>query len=154
MDEEKYSQILIHSWPSGICGSDIHTIDSGWGQVFCRSLKWNSYWSCRIISHLFLSFYFCRPSDYPCVVGHEIVGEVTRVGNKVTKFKVGDRAGVGAQSYACLECGNCKDGFENLCEKHFVSLDGHAVGLSFFALTFPLWNCTLVIDWHLQFQMA
>ncbi|GMF30705.1 unnamed protein product [Phytophthora fragariaefolia] len=38
----------------GICGSDLHTIESGWG-----------------------------PSTYPCVVGHEIVGEVTLAGDKV-----------------------------------------------------------------------
>jgi D-arabinose 1-dehydrogenase-like Zn-dependent alcohol dehydrogenase len=72
----------------GICGSDIHTMDSGWGE-----------------------------SDYPVVVGHEIVGVVTKVGEGVTNLKVGDRAGVGAQAYSCHECNNCKAGIENICEK-------------------------------------
>ncbi|KAL0090173.1 chaperonin 10-like protein [Phycomyces blakesleeanus] len=75
----------------GICGSDIHTIDSGWG-----------------------------PTDYPCVVGHEITGVCTRVGKKVKKVKVGDRIGVGAQSGSCLECENCKNGDENLCSKGMI----------------------------------
>ena len=48
---------------SGICGSDIHTLRSGWGQ-----------------------------SLYPVCVGHEIVGEAIRVGNKVEGgIKKGDR---------------------------------------------------------------
>ncbi|KAG2227375.1 hypothetical protein INT45_004331 [Circinella minor] len=75
----------------GICGSDIHTLDSGWG-----------------------------PTEYPCVVGHEIVGVVTAVGKNVTRFKVGDRAGVGAQCGSCLECDNCKQGQENLCERRAI----------------------------------
>ncbi|KAL0089796.1 chaperonin 10-like protein [Phycomyces blakesleeanus] len=75
----------------GICGSDIHTIDSGWG-----------------------------PTDYPCVVGHEITGICTRVGKKVQKVKVGDRIGVGAQSGSCLKCEDCKSGNENVCMKGIV----------------------------------
>ncbi|KAK9949345.1 hypothetical protein M0R45_004873 [Rubus argutus] len=35
---------------------------------------------------------------YPIVPGHEIVGEVTKVGSSVTKFKVGDIAGVGGMA--------------------------------------------------------
>ncbi|KAG2177400.1 hypothetical protein INT44_007911 [Umbelopsis vinacea] len=70
----------------GICGSDIHTIDSGWG-----------------------------PTNYPCVVGHEITGVCTAVGKNVTHIKVGDRIGVGAQSGSCGQCDDCKSGHENTC---------------------------------------
>jgi D-arabinose 1-dehydrogenase-like Zn-dependent alcohol dehydrogenase len=76
----------------GVCGSDVHTLDESWG-----------------------------PTDYPCVVGHEIVGVVTRVGKNVDNVKPGDRAGVGAQSGSCHECDNCKDGFENTCKGLRVS---------------------------------
>jgi D-arabinose 1-dehydrogenase-like Zn-dependent alcohol dehydrogenase len=38
---------------------------------------------------------------YPIVPGHEIVGIVTEVGSAVTKFKVGERAGVGCMVNSC-----------------------------------------------------
>jgi D-arabinose 1-dehydrogenase-like Zn-dependent alcohol dehydrogenase len=38
-----------------------------------------------------------------------ITGKVTKVGSKVTEFKVGDRAGVGAQVSSCFDCKMCKN---------------------------------------------
>ncbi|KAI9650378.1 hypothetical protein NHQ30_000391 [Ciborinia camelliae] len=74
----------------GICGSDIHTLRSGWGA-----------------------------SDYPVCVGHEIVGKAVRVGSKVKDIKLGDRVGVGAQSGACMnqkgDCEACADGTQQYC---------------------------------------
>jgi len=75
----------------GICGSDIHTLDSGWS-----------------------------PTDYPCVVGHEITGVVIRVGANVKHLKVGDNAGVGAQSGSCGKCEECLNGEENLCSVRWI----------------------------------
>ncbi|KAK3312030.1 chaperonin 10-like protein [Apodospora peruviana] len=81
----------------GICGSDLHTLRSGWG-----------------------------PTNYPCCVGHEIVGTVVRVGSDVKNgLKVGDRVGVGAQSESCLgrkgdECKACASGMENYCPRGHV----------------------------------
>ncbi|KAI9791743.1 MAG: hypothetical protein M1816_003553 [Peltula sp. TS41687] len=75
----------------GICGSDLHTLRSGWGETL-----------------------------YPCCVGHEIVGTAVRVGNKVEGgIKVGDRVGVGAQSASCLrsDCAECSDGLESYCPR-------------------------------------
>ncbi|KAJ5623238.1 hypothetical protein N7490_011843 [Penicillium lividum] len=80
----------------GICGSDMHTLRSGW-----------------------------RPAMYPCCVGHELVGKVVRVGSKVKDIKLGDRVGVGAQSDACQgrqgDCEECASGQENYCSKKLVS---------------------------------
>ncbi|MBB3262204.1 putative zinc-type alcohol dehydrogenase-like protein [Paraburkholderia bannensis] len=59
-------------------------------------------------------------ATYPCVPGHEIVGIVTRVGDAVTKFKVGDRAGVGPLVDSCRTCAPCKEGFEQLCDAGFI----------------------------------
>ncbi|CAM3689589.1 MULTISPECIES: NAD(P)-dependent alcohol dehydrogenase [Tsukamurella] len=73
---------------AGICHSDIHTVRSEWG-----------------------------PARYPVVPGHEIVGEVTAVGSEVTKFAVGDRAGVGCFVDSCRECAACKAGEEQYCER-------------------------------------
>lgn len=47
---------------------------------------------------------------YPQVVGHEVVGEVVKVGDKVKHLKVGDIAGVGAQCDSCLDCTSCNAG--------------------------------------------
>jgi alcohol dehydrogenase (NADP+) len=54
-------------------------------------------------------------ANLPLCVGHEIVGHAIKVGDKVTTVKVGDRVGVGAQIWACLECKNCKSDNENYC---------------------------------------
>jgi alcohol dehydrogenase (NADP+) len=51
------------------------------------------------------------------VGGTEIVGKAIRVGPKVTQVKEGQRVGVGAQSYACLDCRQCKNDNETYCKK-------------------------------------
>lgn len=58
-------------------------------------------------------------TNYPCVVGHEIVGKAVRVGKNVKfqNIKEGDMVGVGAQSDSCMECKMCKAGEENHCPK-------------------------------------
>ncbi|KAF1808541.1 NADPH-dependent medium chain alcohol dehydrogenase [Eremomyces bilateralis CBS 781.70] len=70
----------------GVCGSDVHTITGGWGDVIL-----------------------------PLVVGHEVVGRVLRTGPSVTHCAVGDRVGVGAQVGADLTCDLCKADAENYC---------------------------------------
>lgn len=57
---------------------------------------------------------------YPFVGGHEIAGRVTQVGKNVTKFKIGDYAGIGCIINSCGECENCKHGLEQFCEKGMV----------------------------------
>ena len=68
--------------------SDVHTITGGWGDIIT-----------------------------PLITGHEVVGKVTAVGPKVKDFKVGDRAGVGAQVWSCMDCNRCKNNNENYCKK-------------------------------------
>lgn len=50
----------------------------------------------------------------PQVVGHEISGEIVEVGSKVTKFKVGQRVAVGADS-PCGKCEMCEIGLGTYC---------------------------------------
>lgn len=71
-----------------MCGSDVHTITGGWGEP-----------------------------NLPLCIGHEIIGKAIKVGDKVTTIKVGDRVGVGAQIWACLDCKVCKSDNENYCPK-------------------------------------
>jgi len=73
---------------AGICHSDIHTARDEWGAA-----------------------------NYPLVPGHEIAGTVAEVGAEVTKYKVGDRVGVGCFIDSCRECENCKAGEEQYCLK-------------------------------------
>ncbi|SFC78777.1 uncharacterized zinc-type alcohol dehydrogenase-like protein [Bacillus sp. OV322] len=80
--------ILIEIKFAGICHSDIHTAHGEWG-----------------------------PVNYPLVPGHEIAGIVTDVGANVTKYKVGDRVGVGCMVDSCGECENCSKGEEQYCLK-------------------------------------
>ncbi|PTD11994.1 NADP-dependent alcohol dehydrogenase 6 [Fusarium culmorum] len=73
----------------GVCGSDLHTLRSGWGET-----------------------------PFPCCVGHEIVGKAVKVGKNVKNIKVGDRVGVGAQARSCLreDCIECSAGRVNYCD--------------------------------------
>jgi uncharacterized zinc-type alcohol dehydrogenase-like protein len=56
------------------------------------------------------------PQQYPQVPGHEIAGIVIAVGKNVTKFKVGDKAGVGCMVDSCMKCESCTDGEEQYCD--------------------------------------
>jgi len=56
-------------------------------------------------------------TNYPCVPGHELAGVVTVVGGNVTKYKVGDKVGVGCIVDSCMACSGCGGGEEQLCEK-------------------------------------
>ncbi|OAA73332.1 NADP-dependent alcohol dehydrogenase C [Cordyceps fumosorosea ARSEF 2679] len=71
-----------------ICSSDLHTITGGWGEY-----------------------------AGPLCVGHEVVGKAVKVGKHVSGIEVGDRVGVGAQVWSCLECDLCKDRNENYCPR-------------------------------------
>ena len=51
----------------------------------------------------------------PVVPGHQIVGRVTAVGDGVTGWRIGDRAGVAWLGGACGDCERCREGRENLC---------------------------------------
>ena len=75
----------------GICHSDIHQVRDEWGGA-----------------------------AFPMVPGHEIAGIVSKVGPGVTKYKVGDRVGVGCFVDSCRTCENCKAGNEQYCTVRLV----------------------------------
>ncbi len=57
----------------------------------------------------------------PLIPGHEVVGVVEAVGERVTRFRVGERVGVTWLHDTCGECDFCKRGQENLCgAAHFT----------------------------------
>jgi uncharacterized zinc-type alcohol dehydrogenase-like protein len=79
----------------GVCHSDLHIARN----------EWNS-------------------TVYPVVPGHEIIGEVTAVGTDVSRFKVGDRVGVGCLVDSCRRCISCDDGLEQHCEHSWTPTYG------------------------------
>ena len=52
----------------------------------------------------------------PLVPGHQIVGIVDRVGEGVTRFRIGDRLGIPWLFSTCCQCAFCQRGQENLCD--------------------------------------
>lgn len=79
--------VVIDIMYAGICHSDIHTGRGDWG-----------------------------PINGPLIVpGHEIVGRIAAVGPQVSRFKVGDIAGVGTMVDSCAVCENCTSGLEQYC---------------------------------------
>ena len=77
----------------GICHSDIHQTRNEWGD-------------------------YLEESIFPMVPGHEIAGVVTSVGSKVTKYKPGDKVGVGCFVDSCRTCPECKRDLEQYCSVH------------------------------------
>ena len=65
-------------------------------------------------------------TSYPLTPGHEIVGIVESVGENVTKFRLGDRAGIGCLVNSCRTCTNCESGSENYCLNGFTGTYGFA----------------------------
>ncbi|WP_280270805.1 NAD(P)-dependent alcohol dehydrogenase [Nocardia wallacei] len=90
--------VLIDIKYAGICHSDIHTARDEW-----------------------------HGTSYPCVPGHEIAGIVAAVGSAVTKYRAGDRVGVGCMVDSCGECGPCVAGEEQYCTRGAVMTYNTAV---------------------------
>ena len=98
-------QVKFEMLYCGICHSDIHVGRGELGEV-----------------------------QYPFVGGHELLGKVVEIGEGVSKVKVGDTVAVGCFVEACLECGMCKGGDEQYCDKGMTGTynsqkkHGHALG--------------------------
>ena len=57
------------------------------------------------------------PPAFPIILGHQVVGKVAAIGRRVTKFRTGERVGVGWIFSACGHCSACLEGNENVCEE-------------------------------------
>jgi len=80
-------QILLKVKACGVCRTDLHVVD---GEL---------------------------PNPKPLIVpGHEVVGEVTALGEGAERFKAGDRVGVPWLGDTCGHCRYCTSGRENLCD--------------------------------------
>jgi propanol-preferring alcohol dehydrogenase len=81
-------QILIRVHACGVCRTDLHVVD---GELAEPKL--------------------------PLVPGHEIVGDITEIGEGVERFQVGERVGVPWLGFTCGTCPYCLAGRENLCDR-------------------------------------
>jgi uncharacterized zinc-type alcohol dehydrogenase-like protein len=85
------NDVLIDILYCGICHSDIHQVRDEWGG-----------------------------SIYPMVPGHEIVGRISKIGDAVKNFKVGELAGVGCFVDSCRTCPSCLAQEEQYCDNGMV----------------------------------
>jgi alcohol dehydrogenase (NADP+) len=88
--EPQEHDVVIDIKYCGICHSDIHQTRDEWSD-------------------------YQEESIFPMVPGHEIGGIVAAVGKGVTKYKVGDKVGVGCYVDSCRNCPECREGLEQYC---------------------------------------
>jgi propanol-preferring alcohol dehydrogenase len=81
-------QVLVRVRACGVCRTDLHVVD---GEL-------------------------TRPK-LPLIPGHEIVGTVAATGERVERFRSGDRVGVPWLGWTCGVCRYCQSGRENLCDR-------------------------------------
>ncbi len=101
-------EILLRVRACGVCRTDLHVYD---GELSEPTL--------------------------PLVLGHEIVGEVARVGEEVTGLAVGQRLGVPWLGSSCGACRFCRDGAENLCDRPLFTGYTRDGGYADYALADP-----------------
>lgn len=88
---QRPNELLIKIEACGVCHSQLHGIEGDWKDLGI-------------------------PPMLPTIPGHEVVGRIVEIGKNVTKFKVGDRAGISPLLESCMKCQYCKKGNEHLCE--------------------------------------
>ena len=69
-------------------------------------------------------------SQYPAILGHEVVGRVTAVGPNAKGLTVGQRVGVGWYSGSCMHCHQCMSGSHHLCPQVQPTIVGHRGGFA------------------------
>lgn len=93
--ELRPNDVNIEILYSGICHSDLHTINGDWGE-----------------------------QSFPLIPGHEIIGKVISTGTNVKKYKIGQHVGVGCMVDSCLECSPCKSHEEQFCQNGLTGTYG------------------------------
>jgi uncharacterized zinc-type alcohol dehydrogenase-like protein len=86
--DPRANDVVIDILYCGVCHSDLHQARNEW-----------------------------HSSQYPMVPGHEIIGRVASVGDRVRGFAPGDLVGVGCMVDSCQHCAPCGEGLEQYCEE-------------------------------------
>src|SRR5215470_1554362 len=69
-------------------------------------------------------------SQYPSILGHEVVGRVTALGANTKGLALGQRVGVGWNSVSCMHCRQCLSGQHHLCPEVRATILGHRGGFA------------------------
>jgi uncharacterized zinc-type alcohol dehydrogenase-like protein len=85
----------------GICHSDLSVLHNEWGF-----------------------------SQYPAVLGHEVIGRILMTGAAVKSLTVGQRVGIGWNAGSCLHCRQCLSGDHQLCANAQATIVGHRGGFA------------------------
>jgi len=93
--------IEINVESCGICHSDLSMLDNEWGFT-----------------------------QYPFVPGHEVIGTIAAVGERVTSLRVGERVGLGWHAGYCMSCQTCHSGDHNLCANTQPTIAGRHGGFA------------------------
>ena len=107
----------------GLCRSDLSVLNNDWGA-----------------------------SQYPAILGHEVVGRVTAVGPNAKGLKAGQRVGVGWFSGSDMYCHQCMSGHHNLCPNAQPTIVGHRGGFATHIRAH--WAWTFVLPEKLNFTEA
>jgi uncharacterized zinc-type alcohol dehydrogenase-like protein len=94
----------------GLCHSDLSVLNNDWGI-----------------------------SQYPAILGHEVIGRVIAVGPNAKGLKVGQRVGVGWNSSSCMHCHQCMSGSHHLCPEVQPTIIGHRGGFASHLRTHWAW---------------
>ncbi len=85
----------------GICHSDLSMLDNAWGIT-----------------------------QYPLVLGHEVIGTISAIGKNVVSVQAGDRVGLGWHCGYCMHCITCLSGDQNLCASAQGTIVSHHGGFA------------------------
>jgi uncharacterized zinc-type alcohol dehydrogenase-like protein len=107
----------------GLCHSDFSVLNNEWGM-----------------------------SQYPAVLGHEVIGRVAAVGPHAKGVQVGQRVGLGWTSASCMHCRQCMSGSHHLCPQAEATIIGHRGG--FASRVRSHWAWALPLPENLNFAEA
>lgn len=99
---------------SGLCHSDLSVLNNDWGI-----------------------------SNYPAVLGHEVIGRIVDMGPGVKGLKVGQHVGIGWYSGSCIHCRQCRSGEQHLCAQGEATIIGHRGGFASRIRSHWLWAIPL-----------
>jgi uncharacterized zinc-type alcohol dehydrogenase-like protein len=85
----------------GLCHSDLSVMNNDWGI-----------------------------SQFPAILGHEVVGRVTALGPAAKGLTIGQRVGLGWFSGSCMHCRQCMSGSQHLCSQAQATIIGHRGGFA------------------------